>query len=399
MVRALSMAGAAGWLAVTLPAASQAPAAPTPPPVPVETNAPPAAKAAVLPPEAEKSREAFEARIRDTDRRAAQLAKTLGAAYSALLKDLRASLQIAGRVRDMAMVHDELDRFTKERTIPAVDAIKEPAELRRVVEQLAAQARDETHANEVEVVDAAARHLQTLGTLSVQLALGERGGALSAVETERDRVIVHPRLRSALALSAAVPNRAVLGPAAAEAPPVDAALEIRKLRMYSPAGEDAGRVMSYSIDAAMWEDRTRMYQSKTAGSPKLGQSQTTSGPVSYKFRITIACRNGEIPPDCRLVVEYFRRSLTESDKSYLSAEELKLPPIARNESRTFEIKGVEMTQSETRSTTLYGSNRTLSGHELHGMIVSLLDPSGRVLLQRFTPQSLGKDTVPTPGKR
>lgn len=384
-------------LVAVAPAPAQAPAAPAPPP-PAATNGTPV-KPAVLPAEAEKSRDAFEIRIRDMDRRAAQLTKTLGAAYSALLKDLRASLQIAGRVRDMALVHDELTRFSKEQTLPAADAIKEPPELRKVVEQLATQARDETHANEIEVVDAASRHLQTLGTLSVQMALGDKAGALSAVEAERDRVITHPRLRAALALSAAVPNRAVLGPAAAEAPPVDAALEIRKLRMYSPAGEDAGRVMSYSIDAAMWEDRTRMYQSKTAGSPKLGQSETMSGPVSYKFRLTVSCRNREVPPDCRLVIEYFRRSVTDGDKSYLSSEELKLPPIARNESRTFEIKGVEMTQSETKATTLYGSNRSLSGHELHGMIVSLLDPSGKVLLQRFTPQSLGKDAVPTPGKR
>lgn len=390
-------------LAAAIPAAGQAPAAPAPPPpaavpAPAATNGAPA-KPAPFPAEAEKSREAFEARIRDMDRRAAQLAKTLGAAYAALLKDLRNSLQIAGRVRDMALVHDEMARYAKEQTIPAADAIKEPQELRKIVEQLATQARDETHANEIEVVDAAARHLQTLGSLAVQMALGDKAGVLGAVEAERDRVITHPRLRAALALSAAVPNRAVLGPAATEAPPVDTALEIRKLRMYSPAGEDAGRVMSYSIDAAMWEDRSRMYQSKTAGSPKLGQSETLSGPVAYKIRLTVSCRNREVPPDCRLVIEYFRRSLTDGDKSYLSSEELKLPPIARNENRTFEIKGVETTQSETKSTTLYGSNRTLSGYELHGIIVSLLDPSGKVLLQRFTPQSLGRDAVPTPGKR
>lgn len=396
MRRATSIAWSLGLMAVALPAAAQTP---TPPPPPAAGTNAPAVQPPVLPEDAQKSRDTFDRHIRNIEQRTSRRTKTLGAAYATQLKDLRATLQITGRVRDMAIVHDEIARFAKENTIPALDAVKEPAELRRIVAQLAAQGRDELHADEVEVVAAAARHLQNLGTLGEQMVIGERTGSLEAVEAERDRVMALPGLRAALATSATPPDRAVAGPVAPEAPPADESVEFRKLRMSAPAGEDAGRVMGIAIDAALREDRTRMYQSKTEGSPKLGFSETSAGPIQYKLRVTVSGRNSEIPPDCRLVVEYFRRSLTDGSRSFLSTEEIKIPPVGKNESRTFEMKGVELTQSETRNTTVVGSNRTFSGHELYGFIASLIGPSGRVVIQRFTPQSLGKEVIPVPGKR
>jgi len=49
--------------------------------------------------------------------------------------------------------------------------------------------------------------------------------------------------------------------------------------------------------------------------------------------------------------------------------------------------------------TQVGSTRNFSGHEFHGLILSVVDPSGRVVFQRFAPQTLGREIVPTPGHR
>ncbi len=96
------------------------------------------------------------------------------------------------------------------------------------------------------------------------------------------------------------------------------------------------------MEAMVFEDRSRLHQSRTAGAPKLGQLQTVSGPIGYSVRVTLSCRNSDLPADCRLVAEYFKRGLVDGLRSFHAVEEIKLPAMRRGESRTFELKGIEL---------------------------------------------------------
>ncbi|MCX7818632.1 MAG: hypothetical protein N2652_05415 [Kiritimatiellae bacterium] len=341
----------------------------------------------------ERSRTEFDRRLQELDARASQIAMVWGAAYLSMLRDLRWVLQSAGRLRDMVAVHDEILRFERERTLPAPEAARSPGEWAALVAQVSAQMKNELYAVEVEIVETAARHLQVIA----QARAGAESEVLSAYDTERDRVVSHPRVRAALAASATPPP-----PLPADANPLPATVgtaDKRRLRLAGPADEDADRAMGYALDITVTEDRSRMHQSRTQGAPKLGQSHTVAGPVLYRFQVTLTTRNAELPADCRLVVEYFKRGLVDGVRSFHASEEIKLPAMRRQESRTFDLKGIELVMSETRTVTQIGSTRNFSGHDFHGLIASIVDPSGRVIFQRYSPQSLGRETVPVPGRR
>lgn len=383
-------AGAGGWgraradAPAPAPEASQpAPALPAPPPLPAD---------------AERSRTEFDKRLGEMDQRAAQVTSILGAAYASLLRDLRTRLQAAGRIRDMVAVHDELARYDREKTLPAPEAVPLPSELAKIASRFASQARSEAYTAELEIVEAANRHLQNLASFAAQLSLDGRATVVAVLDAERDRVAAHPRVRAALAGSAGPPPTAPKGLLATQEQD-DPLMEGRKLRMAGPSGEDAERSMAYTLEVTVREDRSRMYQGKVEGPLRMGLSHTVSGPVVYRFHVTLAGRNGEIPPDSRLVAEYFKRGLVDQVRTFHAAEEIKLPKIGRKESRTFDLNGVELVLTETLTVTSIGMNRSFSGHDFYGLIVSVVDASGRILFQRFSPQQLGKEVSPTPGKR
>ncbi len=123
---------------------------------PPSPSAPPGVDTAVDA-EVARSREEFERRLRESEARPAQVAGVWNAAYASLLRDLRGTLQSAGRLREMVLVHDELARHEKDRTLPAPESVKIPPELAGIAALISARMRTDLYAVDREVIEAATR--------------------------------------------------------------------------------------------------------------------------------------------------------------------------------------------------------------------------------------------------
>ncbi len=338
----------------------------------------------------------FEAAVRAADDSWQKVQRGLEIAYVDRLRQLMYSLQYAGRLRDLLSVYDEYHRFQTKRQLPTPTPAMEPPELRILAEEHVKALRTAEYSNHVAVARAAAVYLQSIAILRRSLAERSDPDVLLQLDAERDRLLTNPRIRIAVASAAAgivIPtNFVVAADASAEQTPNE-----RLLRLYRLGNEDAASLMGYAIEVGMIEDTSRLRETKSEYSRS--RSESRSGTVAYRFRVTISGRNSEVPAGSRVIAEYFSRSMTDGEKKYHSSEQSLLPWIGRGESHTVEFNGISLYRAETLTVASRGSGRSFSGEEFHGIIVSLLDPEGRILVQRFHPQTLSKDVTPTPGRR
>jgi hypothetical protein len=350
-----------------------------------------------LPREAELYRTEFESAIQASDNATQRLMQGLELTYADRLRQLQYLLQYAGRLRELIAVYDEAKRFQTKRTPPAPTAATEPAELKLLAEEHLRALRTAQYSNDVAVTRAAAIYVQNLAILRRSMAERADPDVLLALDAERDGLLTNARIRKAVTGSLSMPGS--LTNQAAVAADTGSGVEVsdRILRMYGPGNEDVAVIMGYTISVGLTEDASRVRERLSEGAKTSAKSH--DGAVGYQFRVAVGGRNSEVPPGSRLVVEYFSRSLTDNTKSYHSSEQSVLPGIGRGESYTAEFKGISLYRSVSVSVSTRGSIRSYSGHEFHGLIVSLLDPEGRVIMQRFHPQSLNREVNDTPGIR
>ena len=351
---------------------------------------------AALPPNVESYRAAYEAAVRAADDTLQQVQRGLELTYVDRLRQLMYSLQYAGRLKDLLAVYDELARFQSKRQPPTPTPAMEPPELRVLAEEYVKAIRTAEYSNAVTVARAAAAYLQNMAALRRTLAEQADPEVLLLLDAERDRLLTNARIRAAVAAAAAgivIPTNFVV---AADGPTTTPENE-RILRLFRLGTEDAAALMAYNIEVGMIEDTSRLRETKSEYSRS--RSESRAGTVAYRFRVTISARNAEVPAGSRVIVEYFARSLTDGSRRYHSSEQSLVPWIGRGESHTVEFNGIALYRSETITQSRGSSGRTYSGEEFHGIIISLLDPEGRILMQRFYPQSLAKEVTDTPGVR
>lgn len=364
------------------------------------------ALAAGLPREAVTLKEFFETRLSQLDKENERRLMEIGLAYEDKLRQLEYEMQVAGRLRELINIYDERARFSKTHAAPPAVPGVEPVELKTAQEALQKLYQIAQYTNEVSVMRLAGQYLQSMAGARKNTAEAGDEAGLKALDEERDRLLAMPRIRRALKGTLVDPSTNSIVLAGTLAGGTGTAISSdeneyrteRELRMYRLSTENVAAVMGYSIGVTMVEDRSKTRQTKSEG--KRTYSESYSGPIGFLPRVTVACRNSEVPPGSRMVIEYFSRSTTDGARKYLSSEAMTLPAVGKGEQQEFEFKGVWITRSEGISSMYrYGTTKSYSGDEFHGIIVSLLDGDGHILVQRFHPQSLDREVTPTPGVR
>jgi hypothetical protein len=88
--------------------------------------------------------------------------------------------------------------------------------------------------------------------------------------------------------------------------------------------------------------------------------------------------------------------LTETDYYRESHETLALPRLARGETATVEGVGISLWRMNSISRASRGSGtRAYSGSELFGLILTIRDGAGSILLRAFSPQQLAREAEST----
>lgn len=351
-----------------------------------------------IPREAEVARAEFDADLRTSDGDAQRLMQGLDLLYADKLRQLQYSLQLAGRLRELMAVHDEARRYQIKRAPPAATATIEPTELRVLAEEHLRALRTAQYSNDLAVMRTASIYVQNLAILRRTLAEQVDPEVLLTLDAERDRMLTNARIRQAVAGCAVTPGSLTNLTVATIDAGAASDTSDRMLRLYGLGNDQAAVLMGYTLDVGMTEDQSRLRERRTE-SMKI-QSRSRDGSVGYQFRVTVAGRNSEVPPGSRIIIEYFSRSMTDNSRKFHSSEQAVLGGVGRGESSTVEFRGVSLYRSESLTSGVRGGGtRSFSGDEFHGLIVSLLDPEGRIILQRFHPQSMSKEVTDTPGVR
>gem|GEM_PF-1903400 len=351
-----------------------------------------------IPREAQAARAEFDAGLRASDDEGQRLMQGLDLIYADRLRQLQYTLQFSGRLRELMAVHDEALRYQSKRTPPAATASIEPTELRVLAEEHLRALRTAQYSNDLAVVRTAALYVQNLAILRRSLAEQADPEVLLALDAERDRLLTNSRIRQAVAGCAVTPGSLTNLTVATINSGEPSDTSDRMLRLYGLGNDQAAVLMGYTLDVGMTEDRSRLRERKTESMQV--RSQSREGSVGYQFRVTVSGRNSEVPPGSRIIIEYFSRSMTDSSRKFHSSEQAVLSGVGRGESSTVEFKGISLYRSESLTAGMRGGGmRSYSGDEFHGLIVSLLDPEGRIILQRFHPQAMSKEVNDTPGVR
>lgn len=349
-----------------------------------------------LPAEVRSYQADLDAALSTSDDAFQRVQRGLEIAYVDRLRQLMYALQYSGRIRDLMSVYDEYVRFQAKRQPLVPTPAVEPPELRILAEEHVKAIRTAEYSNHVAIARAAATYLQNLALLRRSLAERAEPEVLLQLDSERDRLLTNARIRVAVVSAAAgvaIPTNFVVAADAA----ATAQENERQLRLYRLGTEDAAALMGYNVEVGMTEDTSRLRQTKSESTRS--RSESRAGSVAYRFRVVISARNNDVPAGSRVIVEYFSRSLTDGSKKYHSSEQTLIPWVGRGESYTIEFNGISLYRSESMTVAFRNSGRSYTGEEFHGIIVSLLDPEGRIILQRFHPQSLVKDVTNTPGMR
>jgi hypothetical protein len=344
--------------------------------------------AAPLPKEAGPLRTAYDTSLASVESETRDQLGRLAAEYGKVLAALRDDLQQAGRLRPLVAVHDELVRHAKspEPAAPGLESV----ELGVLQGAYLARVQQVRYSNDVEVVKLAERYLQALAELRTTLGRAQDEEALKGLDEERDRMLASARVRAALQVTRTPPPAAPAYDLASSATSTNQPADRgRAMKLFRPANEDVSKVMGYAVTMNLIEDTSRVkVRESVAG---MVTTRSEDGPVSYTPRLTISCRNAEIPPDAEMTIDYFSRSMTDSGYRKESSETLALPRIPRGESASIEGRGISLTRSTAVTHTGRGPDaRSYSGSEFFGLIVTIRDSRREVLLVRFAPQQLEK---------
>ena len=353
------------------------------------------AGAASLPKEVVTARDNFETGLHQTVNDSEKHVTAIGADYLERLRALESAMQIKGQFRGLVTIHDEIVRFTKERTLVG-QPLAELVELHKTQADFQAKLVQEQYDNGCALLHLAERYVQEL---ALARETAEKQGATAVIRglnEERDRVIGLANLRAALETTKVHAPAAVTVPMNVKT--VADERVRRQLDIYRPSAEPLQAMIGYNLRASLLEDVSKLNQRRAEGAN--GKMHGLDGQIGYVPHIVLSCQRGEIPSGSRLVIEYFSRSLTSHTHRRETVESVLLPRVEHGESYTVEAKGIQLFRSEQiMSTMRVGVSRNFTGSEFYGLILHVVDPDGHVLVQRFTPQALARELAATPPEK
>jgi len=381
----------------------------------------PAVTAAAMAPTLADLKKQFETTLRDAQKANREALKTLRQAYSDDLAKLQTALQARGEMQMVLIIRDEKARFEQAGDIPAAVLVSEPAALRKAQDDWNARCQQAPLAQAQKLVALSEKYMQQLAQLQQVLTAKNDQDGLKAVNEETDRLLGNNVIREALALvkagkptapdklAGATPPAPVKPepvkpdttppPKAPEAKIVEvgdykfyptgkepAAKDLKDQRLEFPTAERRNAAYFYTLGAKVYFDKAKMTGNRHMvydNAIKEEQGDLVSIP-----RVMLACRNKDIPEGSMLVIQYYSRHITRAtDVREERVEHIKTPPLVRGQSLTVDGQGITLYKYDYRSS--YGY-RERSGREYYGLIISLFDPEGKLLMQQCTPSSLIK---------
>jgi hypothetical protein len=355
--------------------------------------------AAELPKEVQVLHDDFEASLKKVEKQGQDALAAISDTYLQRLRELARLQQARGHFRGLVAMRDEIARFAKARTLPD-RPVEEPVELRDAQATFQARLQQTQYSNEFSIVKLAEHYVQALAIASEDLTKGSSTTDVQTVESECDRVVALPRLRQALEATKIRPASVLpKTPSNLVASTTSSDARIRRpLDIFRPSNEPLAATINYDGRVQLSEDATQVRQRKSAGAGSSYRSQ--DGPIGYTLRVTLSCRSGEIPSGSKLCIEYYSRSLPEHNLRREAVEWVALPRLDRSKSYVIESKGIKLNRSESVSVQQYaGVSVSNFGAEFYGVILHLVDPDGRVLWQRFSPQALERELAATPPEK
>jgi hypothetical protein len=378
----------------------------------------PAAAGPVAAPTLADLKKQFETAMRDAQKAHREALKALRQTYSDSLTKLQTELQAKGEMQGVLTIRDEKARFEQAGEIPPVALVTEPAALRKAQDDWNASCQQAAVAQAQKLVGLSEKYMQQLAQLQKSLTAKNDQEGLKAVNEETDRLLGNNVIREALALVKAAKPAApekVATPApvkpepaktevAAPAKPLDAkgievgdykfyptgkepaVKDLKDQRLEFPTAERRNAAYFYTLGAKVYFDKDKLTSNKHNVYDYSIKEE--SGDLASIPRLTLACRNKDIPEGSQLVVQYYSRHIARStDVREERVEHIKLPPLVRGQSLTVDGEGITLYKYDYRSS--YGY-RERNGREYYGLIISLFDPDGKLLMQQCTPSSLIK---------
>lgn len=357
-----------------------------------------ACRAASLPDDALKTRETFEVGLQMATKEGKKSIDAIGEEYLQQLHEIEKEMQANGQFRGLVTIHQEVVRFTKARTLTG-RPVEEPVELREAQTTFQFKLLQTRYNNDLELIKLAERYVQELAV--VREAEVKRGGTSSvrALDEERDRVLgLTALLRALEGTKTPLPSSVealtnMVGNVVTENDRPH-----RQLDIFRPISEPLQSTIGYTLKVSLAEDISKLKPRRAEGAGS--RSRAIDGLVGYLPRITISCQHGEIPSGSRLIIEYYSRSLTDRSRRRELIEQVVLPRLDRGESYTVDAKGIQIYRSESvASIVRQGVSKSYAGAEFYGLILHVVDPDRRVLVQRFSPQSLDREVSATPPEK
>ena len=364
------------------------------------------AQAASLP----ELKKQFEADMRAAQQQQREKVKVAGEQYAKVLEFVEQKIAETGNEQALTWVRAERKRFDSEASIPEPVLVDESSPLRK--HQTAWQEQSQAARMEAaqRIAELAGKYMQDLSQLQLQSA-GELV-ALAEIKDETDRVLGNSVIREALALARTAPAKPE-NPKAAEPPksaprvavaakpltgPVTAgdykiypqgkepqAKELKTLRLEFPNVASRSAASAYGLGASVFPGKEKPETDRqNAGGFAFRQER---GFTRTQARLTLACHGRELPEGSKLVVQYVSHPANViSDLREERTEQIALPALPRGQAVVVDGTGIVLGKFEHRG----AYARVKAGDEFYGLIVSLFDPDGKLLIQQCSSSALAK---------
>jgi Skp family chaperone for outer membrane proteins len=357
----------------------------------------------------------FETSMREAQKANREELKALRQSYTDKLTKLQTDLQAKGQMQAVLAVRDEKTRFEGAGEIPSAALITEPAALRKVQDDWNASLQQLQITQAQKLVALSEKYMQQLALLQKTLTARNDQSGLKEVSDETDRLLGNNVIREALALAKtakpATPDKSSTTPPKPDTtttttppkPPETKVVEVGDYKFYPTGKEPAAKDLKdqrlefataerrnaayfYSLGAKVYFDKAKLRTSRRPGYDVTYREE--AGDLFSVPRITLASRNKDIPEGSKIVIQYYSRHIARaSDVREERVEHIKTPALARGQSLTVDGEGITLYKYDYRSG--YGY-RERSGREFYGLIISVFDPDGKMLIQQCTPSSLIK---------
>jgi len=361
----------------------------------------------------------FEAGIRAAQQQQREQVKAASDQYLAALKAAEQRFQESGVEAGLTGVRAERQRFEQAGDMPESALGRGP--LRQAQEVWQAQVAQAKLAHAQRTAELTGKYLQDLARLQLQLADNPAG--LAEIKDETDRVLNNSAIREALALAktakpaaapavvpATEPAAASAKPPAEPAKPAPAtaarpltgvvtvgdykfypqgkeppAKELKQLRMEFPNVASRGAASTYGLGAGVFADKEKMDTSRQSG---IGFAyKQERGSIRTTARLTVACHGRDLAEGSKLAVHYFSHPANSlMDFREERVELIALPAVPHGQTVVVDGAGIELGKFEH-----HGVRKVFKGgDEFYGLIVSLFDPEGKLLIQQCSSTALAK---------